>query len=342
MKHFFFLVALVLTFSLQAQVSLKGSFTGLPDGTVVVINEVVGNKVVPRDTLTLDAKHHFQFQSELKEPSLYLLQTNINPQDVIHLMLLPKDKITLDLEYNAATRLTNINAVKGSDNIELYKQFRLLLASATSAETLFPQVESLLSNNSDKLMDAFLVTFFDEQFESYASLYKKIRDRLIKTYPNNSFVRYIDGKLRSTLVGQPAPEINMKDRDGNLRSLSSLKGNIVMIDFWASWCRPCRMENPNVVRLYHAYHDKGFEIYSVSMDKDRDAWLKAIADDGLVWPNHVSDLNGWTSSGGATYGISSIPATVLIDRDGTIIARNLRGKELENKLKELFNTPTDK
>ena len=109
-----------------------------------------------------------------------------------------------------------------------------------------------------------------------------------------------------------------------------------MIDFWASWCRPCRMENPNVVKLYHQYHDQGFEIFSVSMDNSRDAWLKAIVDDGLVWSNHVSDLKGWTSSGGKTYGITSIPATVLIDRDGNIIARNLRGQALADKLEELF------
>jgi thiol-disulfide isomerase/thioredoxin len=109
-----------------------------------------------------------------------------------------------------------------------------------------------------------------------------------------------------------------------------------MIDFWASWCRPCRMENPNVVKLYHKYHDKGFEIYSVSLDKNRADWVRAIEQDGLVWPNHVSDLNGWTSSGGATYGIMSVPSTVLVDRDGKIIARNLRGYDLANKLKEIF------
>ena len=128
----------------------------------------------------------------------------------------------------------------------------------------------------------------------------------------------------------------MKDPDGKIRKLSDLRGKIVMIDFWASWCRPCRMENPNVVRLYHRYHDKGFEIYSVSLDKQRDQWLLAIDQDNLVWPNHVSDLNGWTSSGGAAYGITSVPSTVLVDRQGRIIARNLRGQELENKLREIF------
>ncbi len=128
----------------------------------------------------------------------------------------------------------------------------------------------------------------------------------------------------------------LADRDGNDRKLSNLRGKVVLIDLWASWCRPCRMENPNVVKMYKKYHSMGFEIFSVSMDRDRSAWLKAIKDDGLVWPNHVSDLQGWTSTGGATYGITSIPATVLIDKEGRVIARNLRGTELENKLKQIF------
>ena len=96
------------------------------------------------------------------------------------------------------------------------------------------------------------------------------------------------------------------------------------------------MENPNVVKLYHRYRDKGFEVFSVSLDNNRDAWLKAIEADGLVWPNHVSDLRGWSSAGGRLYGISSIPATVLVDREGKVLARNLRGPQLENALKELF------
>ena len=133
-----------------------------------------------------------------------------------------------------------------------------------------------------------------------------------------------------------APEIEMTDRDGNIRKLSSLRGKVVLIDFWASWCRPCRMENPNVVRLYRLYHFKGFEVFSVSLDNNRDAWLKAIEDDHLTWPNHVSDLRGWSSAAGRLYGIQSIPATVLIDRNGKVLARNLRGQDLENKLKEIF------
>lgn len=126
--------------------------------------------------------------------------------------------------------------------------------------------------------------------------------------------------------------------EGKELSLSELVGktDYVLVDFWASWCGPCRRENPNVVRLYERFHDQGFEIYSVSLDKDREAWLKAIRDDRLSWPNHVSDLNGWTSSGGKTYGIRSVPSTVLVDREGKVVARNLRGSDLERKLEQLL------
>ena len=109
-----------------------------------------------------------------------------------------------------------------------------------------------------------------------------------------------------------------------------------MLDFWASWCRPCRAENPNVVNVYNKYKNKGFTVYSVSLDQKREQWLNAISKDGLIWPNHVSDLQGWRSAAGAIYGINSIPKTFLIDRNGNIAATNLRGQELEKKVKELL------
>jgi len=120
-------------------------------------------------------------------------------------------------------------------------------------------------------------------------------------------------------------------------ALASLRGKTVLIDFWASWCRPCRAENPNVVRVYNKYKDKGFDVFSVSLDNRKGAWEKAIQDDGLVW-NHVSDLNGWKSSVVSLYRFKGIPFTVLIDKEGKIIAKNLRGPALEQKLKEVLGS----
>ena len=115
-----------------------------------------------------------------------------------------------------------------------------------------------------------------------------------------------------------------------------MRGKVVLIDFWASWCGPCRRENPNVVKLYEKYKDKGFEIFSISLDKDKTAWIKAIKDDNLKWTNHVSDLKYWSSEAAKLYGVSSIPSTVLIDKEGRVIAKNLRGRDLELKMKEIF------
>jgi thiol-disulfide isomerase/thioredoxin len=133
-----------------------------------------------------------------------------------------------------------------------------------------------------------------------------------------------------------APEISMKNPEGKTINLSDLKGKYVLIDFWASWCGPCRKENPNVVRLYNQYKNKDFTVFSVSLDDNPIAWKQAIENDGLVWPNHVSDLLKWDTPLISLYGFNSIPHTVLIDKEGKIIAKNLRGASLEQKLKEIL------
>ncbi len=142
--------------------------------------------------------------------------------------------------------------------------------------------------------------------------------------------------LRSLSPGVEAPEIALPDVDGNVFALSSLKGKYVLIDFWAAWCGPCRKENPNVVKLYQKYRNENFEILGVSLDRTKQAWLKAIADDGLQW-KHVSDLKYFNSAAADAYQITAIPQTFLIDPQGKILIKGLRGPTLEAKLKELFN-----
>lgn len=145
-------------------------------------------------------------------------------------------------------------------------------------------------------------------------------------------------QLKAFMSGGVAPDFAQPDTSGVELKLSSLRGKVLLVDFWASWCGPCRRENPNVVQMFNKYKDKGFDILGVSLDSNRDKWLEAIKKDGLIW-HHVSDLKGWGNAVAQQYGVNSIPHTVLLDREGKIIARGLRGPALEQKLAEIFNKP---
>jgi len=160
-----------------------------------------------------------------------------------------------------------------------------------------------------------------------------------KNIPDSRYVELLNerlhGKTRLT-VGSYAPDVTLDQPDGNALTLSSLRGKYLLIDFWASWCKPCREENPVMVKLYDRYKDKGFEILGISMDESRRQWLGAIKNDGLAW-RHVSDLKGAASPAAQAYNVQAIPMTVLLDKTGRILARNLRGDALATKLDELFS-----
>lgn len=198
-------------------------------------------------------------------------------------------------------------------------------------------IEKDLPQPGKEVLYCAIIESFGQSDKAFAS---RIAKAYLTEFPNSIIAKGYYASLPQAPpdIGEEAPDIQLTDPDGNVIALSSLEGQIVLLDFWASWCGPCRRENPNVVKTYNEYKDQGFTVYSVSLDNNRQKWLGAIEKDGLTWNSHVSDLRGWKSAGAALYGVKSIPSTFLLDREGVIIAKNLRGARLENKLKEILSS----
>lgn len=184
-----------------------------------------------------------------------------------------------------------------------------------------------------------------EHFPLYESLAQKMQQANVSGKQARAFINFVTtmkGEMTAQanqvaiVEGSTAPDVTLEDTKGQVISLSSLRGKYVLIDFWASWCGPCRQENPNVVRVYNKYKEKGFEVFSISLDDNRDKWLKAVEADGMIWTNVLGKKNG-SSAVAQQYSIQVIPTTFLLDKDGKIIAKNLRGAALEQKLSSILD-----
>lgn len=274
-------------------------------------------------------------------------------------------------DYNT---LGSTYEVSGSDDTEEVRDFfvkgtmyeqrldstmRALQEAATSGDQQARVSLGNYYNDTRKAYRAYLTDHIENNPSSVANysiiqrldasqdleLYKKVRDGLEDRLAGYFFFDALADRVaeaekrleRQNFLspGTKAPDIVLPDPDGEMQSLSDLKGNYVLIDFWASWCKPCRMENPNVVKMYKKYSKDNFEIFGVSLDRDRAKWLKAIEEDGLTWP-HVSDLKFWNSAAAQLYNVQSIPYTVLIDPEGKVVATKLRSRALEQKMEEIF------
>lgn len=341
--------------------TINGTVEGYDSGAVFLKKRVTGEWIDVDSTESAQGK--FSLKGKIEAPEMYYIFFG---EERKRSSLFVENS---DIIFSVKTEDLRNPDVKGSKAQDAYKQFtdeiksfedklknlyqEYMAAQKDDNKELLAQIDSTYEVISDD-KTTFVKNYIGTNNKSVATpyiLYRelsssievneldslfKLMDASLSTSP---YYIIVDDKikvLRNVEIGKKAPDFTLNDTLGNPISLSSLKGQYVLIDFWAAWCRPCRAENPNNVKLYAKYHNKGFEILGVSFDKTREEWVKAINKDGLTWAQ-VSDLKGWDSAAGKLYGVSGIPHTVLLDKEGVIIAKNLRGEELNEKIAELLD-----
>ena len=280
-------------------------------------------------TFSANANDSVLNTTKFNTPANSSLTSLIMTLDSIHTRLISEDQARKDYQQqqNDSLAFTADNNFKISN--EWYNNFlvRYIDTAASPVNALFAlsyaqevnmdTVKNLLANLTKKFPKNSSVAEVSKQFDQYAT-------------SQNS-----QSQNSGITIGQEAPDFTLPDVDGKPVSLNSFRGKYVLVDFWASWCGPCRQENPNIVATYNQFKDKNFTILGVSLDQDKKAWLKAINDDGLVW-KQISDLKFWNSEAATLYQVQAIPFNVLIDRNGKVIAKELRGPDLRNKLAEVL------
>jgi peroxiredoxin len=347
------------------EVTVKGK-VGFPQSGEITIQEIKqgGNPV--KEVITLNDNYTYEKKVRITEPGYYRL--NFFDKQMVT-FILDKSDIEINVDGNNANGFFE---VLGSPDNDLINEVQKVMArlqdspamtqiqndfsQASATQDLsriqdlqieymnlinqgYDQVAAILKEQPASLgLINILMESNSLDRDRYFDLYVSTAEKLKKEWPDyevtKEFNEYVE-ILKVTAVGVMAPEIELPNPEGTEVKLSSLRGKYVLVDFWAKWCGPCRRENPNVVRAYNKFKDKGFEVFGVSLDRTKEDWLQAIAEDGLTW-THVSDLKYFESQAAKDYNITAIPFSILVDPQGKIIAKNLRGRALDKKLEEVL------
>lgn len=333
----------------------------------VGLNPASPNLVVSKADADASGKYSLNVAGPT-EPGIYRLRVG---EQQVFLVLDGKES-----EMEVSGDLANLNRfqydIKGCESCLTYRD---LMQKLVAQQAQPADVQAFVDNSANPLAGVLVAIQAFGGNPAYLETHKKAKARLETAFPGSDYSKDYDSYITSLTAvrqpaggggysfyeeadRQPAPDIKLPSPNGKEYSLADLKGKVVLLDFWASWCRPCRMENPNVVKVYNSYKDKGFTVFSVSLDgidsrmeqmmagdaaklnearaNETKKWKDAIAQDGLIWDTHVSDLKKWECAPARQYGVSSIPRTFMIDKEGRIAATGLRGEQVEETLKKLL------
>ena len=345
----------------EPRLTISGKVENPQQQGVITLNEIQRSSVVPVDTIELNSDNTYSFKF-YGEPGFY--QLNLYGIQAVT-VILENSNLTVNVDgsdprgFYEVSGSMEIDQIKkynadqaaefGAKEQELNDKYVAAKQAGDEASASAVQQEYMdLLKDKEKLTIA-TIKEVGPNLVSFQLLSGLDKDRnvdfidsmaqiLNKKYPDKFFIQDLVDQMqiaKKTAVGKVAPEIALPTPEGNILKLSSLRGQVVLVDFWAQWCKPCRMENPNVVAAYKKYHDKGFTVYGVSLDRTKEKWVQAIEEDGLTW-NQVSDLKYFNSEAAREYGVDAIPFSILLDRNGVVVAKNLRGAALDKELDKLF------